>query len=935
MAVSAPRLVLYDRWGTQISDVGGVIALTRTEEVNGEDSLTVTTTGQLSKGQRIVMRDRTGTWHEYVVSSLAETHDSSGSPAVEAWCESSVSELRGDYITDLRPGVSVPCSARQAMEAALSPSRWEVGTVDVPGTAGASLYHVSSYKALSTVVSTWGGEVRADISVDGDGVVSRAVSLLSRRGSAAGRRFEWGRDLASVRRIVDASDVITACYAWGKGEQVSDDGYGRRIGIADVNDGVAYVADEEALELWGRPAAGGGKAHVFGEYVNEDCDDPTTLKSEAEAYLAGRCEPLVSYEADVLSLGQEWLGVELGDTVDVIDTGFTPALRLSARVMAITWDELQPSQTKVTISNLVPDQADAIAQVQGGLDMLRGHSASWDAASDGAPSYIDRVITGLNSQINATGGWTYIEPGEGITVYDRPRDQEPTMAIQLGGGSFRIANTKTGSGEWDWRTFGTGAGFVADLITAGTLNASLIKAGILQDATGTNYWNMETGDFRLTGVKYWLASCPTAADVTAKVATVAQQGFALTQGVMVLVEWANGNSAEAPTLDVGGTGAYPVKIYGSDLAGGTVYDWAGGSTGLLYFDGGAWNICDNASLFRNNQAVREVRDLDSSLDSQGVFDRLTHDGELQGLFMQDGNLYANATYVRTGILSDGIGKNFWNMDTGEFSLSAGTKVGGQTVDQIAGEKADAARIPFVACSTAAATAAKTVTVEGFQLVAGAAIMVRFTNGHSASTMTMDVSGTGAKSVYASGNNPPGLNRQSTVLMTYSGSTWTIADSGALYNTSSLDKSLDQQEVFDRLTDGGQDQGIYLQDGRIYINGEYIKANTVVAYKLGSSAEDYAQVGDFTVRYNGMNVVRSGIIYYKDGHPRFMLTLEGDYGNPAIVIMAFTSDTDVEIVYMSYNGAVSMSSIDGQYSMFVNSRGLVIQQGTTQKVVATF
>lgn len=36
---------------------------------------------------------------------------------------------------------------------------------------------------------------------------------------------------------------------------------------------------------------------------------------------------------------------------------------------------------------------------------------------------------------------------------------------------------------------------VADFITVGSLMANLIKAGVLSDVTGNNYWNMETGEF--------------------------------------------------------------------------------------------------------------------------------------------------------------------------------------------------------------------------------------------------------------------------------------------------------------------------------------------------------------------------------------------------------------------------------------------------------
>ncbi len=57
-------------------------------------------------------------------------------------------------------------------------------------------------------------------------------------------------------------------------------------------------------------------------------------------------------------------------------------------------------------------------------------------------------------------------------------------------------------------------------------------------------------------------------------------------------------------------------------------------------------------------------------------------------------LYAvgiNADYIRTGIISDKYGANYWNLDNGDFTLSASTTFGGQTVDEIAQDKAGKAQ----------------------------------------------------------------------------------------------------------------------------------------------------------------------------------------------------------------------------------------------------
>ena len=59
-------------------------------------------------------------------------------------------------------------------------------------------------------------------------------------------------------------------------------------------------------------------------------------------------------------------------------------------------------------------------------------------------------------------------------------------------------------------------------------------------------------------------------------------------------------------------------------------------------------------------------------------------------------------------------------------------------------------LPYGVCSTAAATAAKTVTVDNFSLEAGAAVVVKFTYANSVASPTLNVNGTGAKPIYRYG-----------------------------------------------------------------------------------------------------------------------------------------------------------------------------------------
>lgn len=75
-----------------------------------------------------------------------------------------------------------------------------------------------------------------------------------------------------------------------------------------------------------------------------------------------------------------------------------------------------------------------------------------------------------------------------------------------------------------------------------------------------------------------------------------------------------------------------------------------------------------------------VTELDQSLGQQGVFNRLTNNGKTKGLYLtEDNELYLNATYIKTGVITDNIGNNYWNLSNGEFRLSSTTTVGNQEI----------------------------------------------------------------------------------------------------------------------------------------------------------------------------------------------------------------------------------------------------------------
>lgn len=479
------RFTVFDRWGNQIGVINDVIEAVHKDEVNGEDSLTLLLAScDLIKGNRIVWRDKFGYWHEHIVNDLKEAHEDD-KLLTTAYCENSIAELFTDYIEDLRP---YDTSAYTALQRALSVTRWQIGTVDVSGTSSAIFYHISAREAIGKIIEAWGGEFSTTIEVEGEGVSARKVNIAT-RGRNNGKRFEWSKDIKGITREVSTDDVVTALYGYGKGLEAYDEdgnatgGYERKLTFGDINGGLDYVADETAKLSWGLPDGKGGIKHAFGKVELSDCEDMRELLELTKAELAVRCKPQVSYTANVVNLadaGFEYEDTQAGDTVALIDKGLNE--RLTGRVLCIERYLFNEQATVVTLGNVSKSITDIISSTQASLGRLESHSSSWDGAASISTSYINAIINSLNNTMNQTGGYTYYKPGEGIITYDKPEDQNPTMAIQIKGAGFRIANTKDSNGDWSWRTFGTGSGFTADEITAGVIRG------------GNSYWNLETGE---------------------------------------------------------------------------------------------------------------------------------------------------------------------------------------------------------------------------------------------------------------------------------------------------------------------------------------------------------------------------------------------------------------------------------------------------------
>lgn len=709
----------FSRWGDNLGRLT-VSAATHTDALDGTDELGITCAEDLVKGDRIVWIDLQGTCHEHIVDTIDRVHDDDGAPETQAVCINSVNETWDDWLDDKRPSGSVAV----ALASILADTRWEVGTCDQGGTASRTFYHESVREGLAGIIETWGGELETLIVHDGARIVSRRVGVRAKRGNQhSAKRFTWTKDLVSVKRSVASDNPKTRVYGYGKGVETEGGGYGRRLTFGDINGGKDYVEDAEATTVWGHPDGEGGILPAVASYVNEQCEDAAQLLQETKDYLEQVKEPKVTYTASVIDLyafGRSWEGVGVGDDVAIIDKGFSAeGVRLHGRVSQIERDLLTGDAT-VTFGTLTDTMADMWQSVNNALKSNSQQNALYDAAAGTSVSWLIQLQQALNAQFNAVGTY-HVETFELGEIWSNvPLNPETGLpvkatadmwAINVNGRGQRLAAGLTSDGQWDWRTFFTGGMVTADVINAGTMKADRVRAGLLTDEKGNNFWDLTSGEFSLsagamlgdTSVEDFFAGLDEldkTMDGIAEDGIITEAEHAAVSKIMQTVEKERvdlENEYESlynseylnyqfkqvlrtqyeAVFSVSGTHA-KLELRIQNVLGTTTAEELSDAMQLYeiaYSDYSDTIKTYNSaarqakSIIEQAQAQDKVDELDDSLTQREVFNRLTNNGATQGIYLSGGLLYINATYIETGTISDRLGRNTWNLSTGKLTTN--------------------------------------------------------------------------------------------------------------------------------------------------------------------------------------------------------------------------------------------------------------------------
>ncbi|MFR8783185.1 MAG: phage tail spike protein [Collinsella sp.] len=787
------RFIHFNRFGAYLGELTPMQA-TRTRNVDqcGVDKVElVLLDNGVDKYDRIVLCDSMGRTCEWIVMSSRESRASSV-PVCTVNCYGSMQELSRHFMPTLRRGSKD--TPEQALAKALDGTRWSVGQCD-EGSGEYSVYHKSSLASVKDIAEAYKMEVEPviELSADGNSIAKRSVCLVKRLGRAStALRLDYGSGLSGIDRVLSADDVVTRLYCYGKGVQTTDDdgnetgGYSRKITFADINGGKEYVQDDSLLEVWGVPGPDGSLMHTEGIFEDGDCEDKATLLAEGRAALAERSKPIVSYEGTVEALGRAGFDAnacDLGDNLQMVDTTFPKPLRLSGRVLEIVEDLLgDGSPSTVKVGNVIEGIVKRSDRVQQTIDRLTSSAGSWDSAATLGSAYLNGLIDGLNKVMNETGGYTYIKPGKGLFVYDKPEDANPTMCIQIGGGYFRIADGKNSDGTWNFRTLGNGHGLVADAIVSGTISANLIKAGTIQDRSGKNYWNLDESEVHLgPGAK------------------LDGKDIATTNSVVksTVKLYAKNQSDTVPPLNM----QNPELGWSEDIP-----QWSNGyfiwEMDRITYGDGSINHSSPVLVAALNKANQSAYDLNQSLND---LDTTVNDLATDGVVTE-----AEKAAVKKA--KQDVEKEREELTSQYNALKSNKALSAQFLSSVLGPRYTKAFGTTDEGGTYGAYADKVDKVLKCKTAEELkAAMYEYDSAYGAySTAVKDYAeaATGARHAI---EQKDAADYADGILSAY-------------------DEQMDQKAIFDRLTKGGTEQGIYMQNDRVYINASYMATGTIADAK---------------------------------------------------------------------------------------------------------
>lgn len=324
----------------------------------------------------------------------------------------------------------------------------------------------------NSFVNRWGGEILFD---------NYKVIINERAGGDYGVEILYGKNISEdgISEEIDMRDVVTRIVPKAyNGHMIAGDQPWVDSPIIDKYPTIRFgVMTFEDVKM--REDAQDGDDGIIICDTQEELEDALKKKCE-EQFEEGLDKPKVTISVDMILLEntdlyqdvKELEKVSFGDDVHCRHSKLD--IVSDARVIEMEWDCIKQVVSSVVLGDFQYDYIDDAESIFNRVEKA--------IRADGSVigQQVQGIINGVKAQLKAQSSIAQKSKVRAVLFEDLDPESPTYGAMCLGTMGFEIASKRTADGrDWDWTTFGTGAGFYADFIVAGTMLADRIKGGTL------------------------------------------------------------------------------------------------------------------------------------------------------------------------------------------------------------------------------------------------------------------------------------------------------------------------------------------------------------------------------------------------------------------------------------------------------------------------
>ena len=388
------------------------------------------------------------------------------------------------WLSDVRPTGK---NGQDALDIMLAPNSKYSGLSNITRAATAYYQNMNFMQALNgdidqSFINRWGGEILFD---------NFTVIVNDRVGGDYGIELRYGKNIPQdgMSYEVDTRDVVTRIYPQAyNGYKMTGNGYVDSPLINNYPTVKSVSMTFDNVKMRDDAQEDDEENGVIICDTQEELDAALTQQCETQ-YDAGIDKPTVTISADMVLLQnteqykdiKTLEAVSLGDTIHCINTHLD--ITTDARVIELEYDSIRKKVTAVTIGEFGYQYFDGITSSSQKIDSVIAPNGSLMAEK------VQGILNGIYTQLRLQSTVAEKVNGHAFIVEDLDEDSDLYGAMVWGTQGLQLSTTRTADGRgWDWTTAITAQGIVANTIIT----------GILSDKTGKNYWNLDTGEFRLS-----------------------------------------------------------------------------------------------------------------------------------------------------------------------------------------------------------------------------------------------------------------------------------------------------------------------------------------------------------------------------------------------------------------------------------------------------